>query len=149
MNIRRRHRAVEDHLSMIKLWTELIESWKNGTNYRILKESDLSDEEISAIVAERVSHGKDMIDGEKRKLRKIYKGNKSPYVYDKADNEYRLTKMILPFTMSKEEQECYIKENSSHCRCDFDCSGEIFTVWMKLFTVNGKTIVYEETALNV
>lgn len=149
MNILRRNNAMCDLLSMIKALTETMESWKNGKNHEILVNSDLSDEEIARIIEDRLAYGKELVDAKKRELRKIYKGHKSPYVYEKYEDEYATTKMILPFTMSKEEQEIYIRENSSHCRCDFDCSGEVFTVWMKLFTVNGKTIVYECTALNV
>lgn len=145
----RRNNAMCDLLHIIKALTETMESWKNGKNYEILKNSDLSDEEIVRIIDDRLQYGKELIDEKKRELRRIYKGHNSPYVYEKYENEYATTKMILPYVMTEEEQREYIKEHSSHCMCDFDCSGEVFTVWMKLFTVNGKTIVYEQTALNI
>lgn len=128
MTKQRRNNAISDKLFLLKLLTDS----KNKSD---------NQDTISAL--------DDLIIETKRKLRRLYKGNNSPYIYEKAEDEYLLTKMFLPYVMTEEEQKNYIEENSSHCRCDFDCSGEVFTVWMKLFTVNGKTVVYEQTALNV
>ena len=128
MTKQRRNNAISDKLFVLKLLTE---------------QKKKSDNQAAISVFDN------LIIETKRKLRKLYKGYNSPYIYEKAENEYLLTKMILPYVMTEEEQENYIKENSKHCLSAFDCSGEVFTVWMQLFTVNGKTIVYEQTALNV
>jgi len=123
-----KHRTVESLLFIIKTLTEQKTKMKDKSS---------------------ISNIDDIIAKTKRKLRKIYKGYSSPFAYEKAEGEYLTTKMILPFTMTKDEQKAYIKENTKRCTSAFDCSGESFTVWMRLFSVNGKTIVYEQTALNV
>lgn len=63
-------------------------------------------------------------------------------IFFDAYGESWAEKVILPYEMTAEEIEGYIEENWVRIYSMYDCTGMVFTQDIRLFPVNGKTIVY-------
>lgn len=65
-----------------------------------------------------------------------------------SDDYSYIEKVGFDFVFTDEDweefNECYFYRINSW----YDCTGKIFTVWMKKFVVNGRTIIYRKNAVD-
>lgn len=64
------------------------------------------------------------------------------------DDDSIIEKVGFDFVFDDEDWEEFHDSYYLHTSGCYDCTGKLFTVWMKRFTVNGKTIIYRKNAID-
>lgn len=65
-----------------------------------------------------------------------------------GDYDYWIEKAVYPYVFTEEEIEEYIEENWIYIRSAYDCTGRTFTIDIRCFPMDEKTIVYHFKAID-
>ena len=129
---------------------DLIEAWE----YNVRKLSVRKCYEHLNIL-KKLNVDKDLIVSVKRiiraKLKKMQKDLANEYriVYDNGINGYIYKQILNAHSMDEAESEFESYHHIAYTPSIYDCTGESFTAWHRIFFVNGKYVLYHRISLDV
>lgn len=129
---------------------DLIEAWE----YNVRKLSVRKCYEHLDIL-KSLNADKDLIDSVKRiiraKLKKVQENLMNEYriICDYGVDGYVYKQILNAHSMDEAETEFEVSHRLTYTPSIYDCTGESFTAWHRIFFVNGKYVLYHRVAFDV
>lgn len=129
-------------LGLIRDNNELRNAYEDLTFYQELTDEDPNWAEVL----------KEKIKTLKKRIREYVKKEKMDHFCIKSDCDGYIEKILLPDRIdSKEEADIWFKENEYRtCKpSQYDCTGQLFTGWYRIFHINDRYVAYHCLCMDV